>query len=104
MKKTFVIHPFLFTIFPILFLLSHNIDQMSFAEILVSIEIALSFTLLLILLLWSVLRDNQKAGIVVSSFLILFFENLPNNSCDNKMNINTIPMNNPIKKLIILFT
>jgi len=73
MKKPFVIHPFLFAIFPILFLFSHNIEQVSFSKTLVPMAVALGFTLLLSLLSRLILRDNRKAGIIVSIFLILFF-------------------------------
>jgi len=74
MKKPFVIHPFLFAIFPVLFLFAHNVEeQVLFSEILVPTAIVLGFTLLLLLLLGLILGDNKKAGIVVSIFLILFF-------------------------------
>jgi len=74
MKKPFIIHPFLFAIFPILFLFSHNIDRaVSFSETLLPVAIALGFTLLLVLLSRLILRDNKKAGIIVSIFLVLFF-------------------------------
>lgn len=73
MKKPFVIHPFLFAIYPILFLFSHNIRQTSFSQILLPLAIALGFTLLLLLLAKLILRDNIKAGIVVSIFLVLCF-------------------------------
>jgi len=77
MKKAFIIHPFLFAIFPILFLYSHNIGQLSiisFSEILIPIAIALGFTIIAAILLWLILkRDSKKAGIVVSIFLVLFF-------------------------------
>jgi len=73
MKKPFVIHPFLFAIFPVLFLFSHNIEQLSFSEPLLPTVIVLGFTLLLVLLSRWILRDNQKAGIFVSIILVLFF-------------------------------
>lgn len=73
MKKLLVIHPFLFSIFPILFLYSHNIEQLSFSEPLVPTVIVLCFTLLLVLLSRRILKDSQKAGIFVSIFLVLFF-------------------------------
>ncbi len=73
MKKSLVIHPFLFALFPILFLFAHNIGQVSFSEILLPTAIVLGFTLLLLLSSRLVLKDTQKAGIAVSFFLILFF-------------------------------
>jgi len=77
MKKTFIIHPILFAIFPILFLYSHNIGQLSivsFFEILIPIAIILGFTTIAVVLLWLILKkDSKKAGIIVSIFLALFF-------------------------------
>ena len=73
MKRPLVIHPFLFGVFPVLFLFSHNVGQVSFSQTLLPLAIVLGFTLLLILLAWLILRDNKKAGIVVSGFLVLFF-------------------------------
>ncbi len=73
MKKTIIIHPFLFAVFPILFLISHNISQMSFSEALMPTAIVLGFTLLLLLSSGLIFKDNKKTGIIVSIFLILFF-------------------------------
>ena len=73
MKKLPVIHPFLFAIFPVLFLFAHNVGQVSFSEILLPTAIVLGFTLLLLLLFRLILRDSKKAGIVVSILLILVF-------------------------------
>ncbi|MDQ1317280.1 MAG: hypothetical protein QG588_931 [Candidatus Poribacteria bacterium] len=73
MKKTFVIHPFLLAVSPILFLFAHNIYEVSFSEILLPISIVLIFTTLSLLLLKLILKDSKKAGFGLSIFLILFF-------------------------------
>ncbi len=73
MKKSFIVHPFLLAVFPVLFLFSHNIEAVSYSEIFLPSLISLGFTLLLVLLLSLVIKDDKKAGIVVSLFLILFF-------------------------------
>jgi hypothetical protein len=74
MKKTIIIHPFLFALFPILFLFAYNIGQVSFSEILLPSAIVLGFTAIALILLWLVLkRDIKKAAVIVSTFLILFF-------------------------------
>lgn len=73
MKKSPVIHPFLFALFPILFLFAHNVGQVSSSEILLPTAIVLSLTLLLLLLSGWILKSNKKAGIAVSFFLVLFF-------------------------------
>lgn len=79
MKETRVMHPLLFAIFPILFLFSHNIaelsilDQRSLLDLMESIAITLCFTLLLWFLLNVLFKNPQKSGIVVSMFLFMFF-------------------------------
>jgi len=77
MKRTFSFHPFLLAIFPILFLYSHNIKQLSmirFYEVLIPVAIMLGFTAIAIVVLWLIFKKNSnKAGIVVSIFLVLFF-------------------------------
>lgn len=72
MKKPFV-HPILFAIFPILFLLSHNVERVSFCDVLLPFVVVLGLAALLLLLAKLVLKNGGKAGIVVSLFLILFF-------------------------------
>lgn len=72
-KKTFIFHPFLFAIFPILSLFSHNIGQALFHQILMPSAIVLGLMLFLLLLFRLISRNNQKAAILTSVFLILFF-------------------------------
>jgi len=74
MKKTLIIHPFLFAIFPVLFLYSYNVRELPFSEIFLPSAIVLSFTITAVLLLWLILKkDSKKAGIITSFFLVLFF-------------------------------
>ena len=72
-KKLFVIHPFLFAIFPIASLYSANIHEASLADTLLPMAIMLVLTLLLLSLSMLILRDKNKAAIIVSFFLVLFF-------------------------------
>ncbi|NHZ87321.1 MAG: hypothetical protein GWP19_15865, partial [Planctomycetia bacterium] len=71
--KKFIIHPFLFALFNILFLFSHNIDQVYKFEFLLPTTIALGITLLLVLLSILIFRDYNKATIIISISIILFF-------------------------------
>ncbi len=77
MKKTITIHPYLFAIFPILFLYSHNIGQLSmlsFSEVFIPVAIILGFAIIAMVIFWLIFkRDSYKAGIVTSIFLVLFF-------------------------------
>jgi hypothetical protein len=73
LKKPVVIHPFLFAIFPILFLYAHNIDKSPPNEILLPIIITTCLAFLSWLLLNLILKDKKQAGLLVSIFLLLFF-------------------------------
>ena len=73
MKKSVVVHPFLFAVFPILFLYSHNIERTAIthfvAPAVVSALSALSFWFLLSY----AFKDKQKAGLLVSLSILSFF-------------------------------
>ena len=73
MKKSFVAHPFLFAIFPILSLFAHNIAMVSMELIAVPLAATFIFTLALFFLLRLFLKDGQKAGLIVSILVFLFF-------------------------------
>lgn len=73
MNTPVVIHPFLFAIFPIISLLSHNMSEMSISGIFVPTAVSTSFTFLLWLLLSHVFKDKKKAGLIVSLLLVQFF-------------------------------
>ena len=73
MKKTPVFHPFLFAIFPVLFLFAHNIALASPAQVVIPLTITILFTLLAFLFLSYVFKNKEKAGLVVSLFALLFF-------------------------------
>ena len=73
-KITFsIIHTFFFALYPILFLYSHNINQVFYREILLSTGIVLVSASILILLLYIALRNFRKAGVIASAFLLPFF-------------------------------
>ena len=73
MKKSFVIHPFLFAIYPILFIFSHNIEQVYYIQILLPLTIVLGSTLLLLLLARLISNNYIKVAIIISVSIILFF-------------------------------
>jgi hypothetical protein len=78
MKVRFVIHPLLFALFPVLFLLDHNKGLLLINEELIDV-VLLTLTLaayggyLLWRLLNVLLSDKEKAGLFVSLSLVLFF-------------------------------
>ena len=73
MKKTIIIHPLFFAIYPILFLYAHNIGYVLLNEVLVLAAITVVFSILLFLLLKFILKSKEKAGLITSLFLLLFF-------------------------------
>ncbi len=74
MKNKIALHPLLFGLFPILFLYSQNIEQLSFSEILLPSGMVAAFVAVLLPLLWLVLKKNiHKAAMVLSLFMVLFF-------------------------------
>lgn len=74
MKKLIIVHPFLFAVFPILFLFANNREELvTFSEILLPLLIAVSLSILLFLLFTGFFKNSRKAGIFVSFFLLLFF-------------------------------
>lgn len=73
MKKFIIIHPFLFALYHILFLFSYNIEQVSKFDFLLPAAITLGLTLLLVLFSILIIRDYNKAAIIISLIIILFF-------------------------------
>lgn len=73
MRKALVLHPFLFAVFPVLFLFSRSMDQLR-AEVILGPVVTRAC---LALLLWSVLsfvpKDKEKAGFIIPLFLVPFF-------------------------------
>jgi hypothetical protein len=73
MRRTLVIHPFAFALWPVLFVFANNQDQLVLAQVWPSVFLLLGLTSLAFLLFRLILRDVKKSGILLSLFLILFF-------------------------------
>lgn len=73
MRKPWVIHPVLVTVFPILFLYTNNIQEMPARQLLVPLGISLGSALLLWGLFGLLLRDRSKAGLATTILVFLFF-------------------------------
>ena len=72
-KKSIPIHPFLLAIYPILFLYAQNVGLAPLSEALKPMALAAGFAVLLFAILWAVLRDGARAGLLVSLTALLFF-------------------------------
>ena len=74
MRRPLVIHPFFFALFPALSLVSDHIELLSINNTVVVIAIVtLVVAFLSLLLLRSLVKDRQQAGLLVSLSLLLFF-------------------------------
>jgi len=79
MKRSVVIHPFLFAVYPIAYLVAYNIDQLllidrfSLASVFAPMGISLFLAASCLAILSLILRNADKAGILVSASLLLFF-------------------------------
>jgi len=72
-KKSSVFHPFLFALFPFIFLFSHNLGHVYFYQIIFPASITIILSIFIFLLLIIIIDDARKAGIILSVCLILFF-------------------------------
>jgi len=72
-KKLNFIHPFLFSLFPVLFIYSQNVHELPVQEIITPILSILSAAVLLWLLVRFITKNNEKSGFIISLLLILSF-------------------------------
>ena len=72
MKRTFILHPFLFTIYAILAPLARNIDAVGLSAIRTMV-ISLFWVILLSILFRWIVKDQAKAGLLLSGLVVLFF-------------------------------
>ena len=73
MLKRLIIHPFTFAIFPILALLAYNIKEVTPRVALRPLVISLLGALLFMLVFRLISRSLQKAALITTSFMVLFF-------------------------------
>jgi hypothetical protein len=73
LKKSSAIHPILFAIFPILLIITSNLDEVIFTDAWYSFLIIIGITLLSWLLLNFLFKNKLKSGLFVSLGLLLFF-------------------------------
>lgn len=73
MRKLTVLHPFLFAAFFILAVYAANMGEVTLSELVIPLLIAVGSVLALFVVSRLLLKDVNKAGIIVSIFVILFF-------------------------------
>lgn len=72
-KKPRIVHPIIFSIFPVLFLFSLNIDSLNYEEVILPIIIVPLASLALWTILSLILKNKLKAGLIISLGIVLFF-------------------------------
>lgn len=72
-KKSIPIHPFLFAIYPVLFLYAQNMDLTPLTEALRPMALVAGIAIPLFVVLWAVLKDGARAGLLVTLTALLFF-------------------------------
>ena len=72
-KKFNIIHPFLFSLFPVLFIYSQNIREISVQEIILPVVLILFAAVLLWLLARFIIKNTEKSGFIISLLLVLSF-------------------------------
>jgi hypothetical protein len=73
MKKVWIIYPFLFAVFPVLFLFAYNITEVPYTDIFVPLVVAIIATLFLLIFFRLITRSYYKSGVITACFLFLFF-------------------------------
>ena len=75
MKKPIIIHPLLFAIYPVIFVISNNLGQywLHMQEILSLTGAILGIAIVGWLILQILIKDTAKTGLIVSLYLFIFF-------------------------------
>lgn len=71
MFKNLIIHPFLFSLFPVLFIFQYNIHEVPLQDIF----LPLSITVISVFIVWIILRfflNGKKSGLILSVIIMLF--------------------------------
>ena len=71
--KERILHPFLLTVYPILFLYSHNIKELRLATVAIPMLITLTATLCIYFLLTLIIKNRLKKGIFLSLIIFMVF-------------------------------
>ena len=72
-KKFNIIHPFLISLLPVLFIYSQNAREMSIQEIILPALSIFFAAVLLWLLVRFIIKNNEKSGLIISLLLVLSF-------------------------------
>jgi hypothetical protein len=73
MKKALPVHPFLFALFPALFIFTHNIGSIPLRQIYLPLFLILACVSVLFFFTERLVKDIYKTALLLSVFLIIFF-------------------------------
>ncbi len=73
MKRVLILHPFLFAVFPVLFLFAYNIDEVRGSDLLLPVLVVTALALIILFLFKLVTRSYSRSGIITTCFLVLFY-------------------------------
>ncbi len=73
MKKFWIVHPILFSLYPVLFLFSYNIHQYREEVLGMPIILSLLFGAIIYFICYLIFRKIQPAAILASGFILIFF-------------------------------
>ncbi len=93
LNRLLVFHPFLFAIFPVLFLFAYNIDEVPAIDLLLPVIVVVALTFILLFSLRLVTKSYNKIAIITSLFLILFFSYGHVRGLFPRGNITSLPIN-----------
>jgi hypothetical protein len=72
-ERWFYIFPPLIAIYPIIFLYSHNVQELLISQLYAPVVVALIVTILCWVCLSFFLKDSLKAGVIVTIFIVFFY-------------------------------
>jgi hypothetical protein len=73
MKKHLVYHPFLYSLYPIAALIAENLGQFRLSDVIRSVFFTQAIVLILLLIFKLIVRDWQKAALLCTGLILLFF-------------------------------
>jgi hypothetical protein len=71
--KKIIIYPFLFAIYPVIFLYSHNVQEVLISNLYIPLTIAVLISVFLKLFFGLFIQDRNKSGLIATVFIIIFF-------------------------------
>jgi len=72
-KHAQIIHPFLFGIYPVIFLYSRNVGEVFLSRMIIPAVAIIAFTFVIMLLLRGVIKERNKLGLILTGFWFYFF-------------------------------